>query len=773
MKYVFFALFTITILLGCSKSKSPLYKNPDAPVDRRVEDLLKRMTLEEKVSQLHSIRILDSLAWDTEGNFIGTADTARLNMGVGSFWSFALFRKSPVERVKCMNGVQRYLIEKSRLGIPAFVFAEGLHGYLANGATSFPQAIAMGSTWDTTLVEQVYTVAALEASLSGVTQFLSPVVDLARDPRWGRTEECFSEDAYLASRIGLAAVYGFQGRDAMIGPDHVAVTLKHFAGHGQPEGGRNIAPVNYSEREFRENHLYPFEIAVKKGHAQSIMASYNEWDGVPNHINYKLLTQILRDEWEFKGFVMSDGGGLDVIYREHLAAKDSAEAGILAINAGLDYDLGGRGCFNAMAEQVQKGLVSMDVLDRAVRDILRVKFVSGMFDHPYSDIERMGKLMNCVEHKQLALKAAYEAMVLLKNDNNLLPLDSNKIRKLAVIGPNAADIHLGGYSATPMVGVSVLDGLKTFAGDRMEIRYAEGCKITLNKQVNWRVEENPILSTPEIDHKLIAEAVATTKTCDAVLLVLGENELVDREAWDENHLGDVDQLNLAGRQDELAKAILATGKPVVILLINGRPLSINYLAENAPAIIEGWYLGQETGNAVAGVLFGRVNPGGKLTVTFPRNVGQLPCFYNHKPSRFREYVNSNSAPLFPFGYGLSYTKFEYKNLQLSAKTIPSNGNAMVTVEITNAGKRAGDEIVQLYIHDLVSVPVRPVMELEDFTRVNLQPGETKTIQFNLTPDKFESTGMDMKRSVQPGDFAIMVGRNSMDYLSDTLTVKAP
>ncbi len=773
MKNLFYLLLVLALIIGCNKPEQPLYKNPDAPIDKRVEDLLKRMTVEEKVAQLMSVPIFDSLAWDDEGNFIGTKDTALLSIGAGSVWSWTLFRKDHINRVKCYNGIQRYFIEKSRLGIPVFVFAEGLHGYMMNGATSFPQAIALGSTWDTALVEQVYSVAALEASLSGVTQFLSPVVDLARDPRWGRTEECFGEDAYLVSRMGLAAVFGFQGRSEIIGPEHVAVTLKHFAGHGQPEGGRNIAPVNYSEREFRENHLYPFEVAVKKGRAQSIMASYNEWDGVPNHINHKLLTEILRDEWGFRGYVMSDGGGLDVTWRSHLAAKDSAEAGILSILAGVDYDLGSSGCYRAMEEHIKNGLVSVENLDRAVKNILRVKFVSGMFEHPYADVERMQQFMNCDEHKKLARKAAQEAMILLKNENNILPLDSNKIKRLAVIGPNASGIHLGGYSAVPMRGISVLDGLKDFAGDRMEIMYAEGCKITMNEQVNWSVEGNPILSPPELDAKLITEAIRTANKCDAVLLVIGENELVNREAWNDNHLGDADQLNLLGKQEELAKALLATGKPVVILLINGRPLSINYLAEKAPAIIEGWYLGEETGHAVADIIFGRVSPGGKLTVTIPRNVGQLPCFYNHKPSRFREYVNSNSDPLFPFGYGLSYTHFEYKNLFLSRKEIKPSESVMVSVDVTNTGKRAGDEIVQLYIHDLISVPVRPVMELQDFARITLEPGETKTVNFNLTPDKLEAFDLNMKRTVEPGDFAIMVGKNSQEYLSDTLTVLAP
>ncbi len=728
------------------------------------------MTLEEKVAQLYPMRIYDTLAWDDEGNFVSVQDTTRIKKGVGAFWSWALYKKSPRERAQCINGFQRYMIEKSRLGIPSFVFAEGLHGYMAPGGTSFPQAIALGSTWDTALIKQVYAVTALEASICGVSQFLSPVIDLARDPRWGRTEECFSEDPYLVSRIGLSAVLGFQGTGEMIDSNHAAVTLKHFAGHGQPEGGRNIAPVNYSEREFRESHLYPFEIAVKRGKALSIMVSYNEWDGIPNHVNQRLLTKILRDEWGFDGFVMSDGGGLDVTYRDHKAAKDSAESGILSIMAGVDYDLGSSGCYVALGEQVNDSLLSIEDIDRAVRNVLRIKFRSGLFDDPYVDVDKITKLMNCKKHKELALKAAHEGMILLKNEGNILPLDSSKIKTLAVIGPNAADIHLGGYSSVPMQGVSVLKGIKEFAGNNMKILYAEGCKITLNDTVNWKKNENPVLSTPEIDGKLIKEAVLAAKKSDAVFLVLGENELINREAWSPTHLGDVDHLNLVGRQDELAKAILATGKPLVVLLLNGRPLAINYLAENAPAIIEGWYLGQETGHAVADILFGEVNPSGKLTVTVPKNVGQLPCYYNRKPSRFREYVNSNSMPLYPFGYGLSYTTFEYTQLKLSEKEITVNDNVEVSLQVRNSGDRDGEEIVQLYIRDLISLPTRPVKELKDFTRVSLKAGQSKQVKFLITPEKLEALNIDMEREVQPGDFAIMVGRNSIDYLSDTLTV---
>jgi beta-glucosidase len=768
---IIIVLLLVPFLTICF-AQQPAYKNPSFSIDTRVNDLLQYMTLEEQSAQLYEVFSRDTLAFDTNGNFISIQDTGILNHGVGSFGTWALWReRSQQRRVQCINGIQRYMIEKTRLGIPIFTFAESLHGFMADSATSFPQAIALGCTWDTALVEQVFTASALEASSRGTRQVLSPVIDLARDPRWGRTEECYSEDPYLASRLGMAAVFGFQGRDSLIDNHHVAATLKHFAGHGQPEGGRNIAPVNYSEREFREGPLYPFEMAVTKAHARSIMASYNEWDGVPNHVNHKLLTNILREEWWFNGFVMSDGGGMDVTYREHLAAADSIESGILSINAGIDYELGRGSCFGRLIEQVKNGKLSKAVIRRAAANVLRVKFECGLFDHPYADIDLMERVTNSKEHKALALKAANEAMVLLKNNNKTLPFDPAKIKTIAVIGPNAADIHLGGYSSSPMKGVSVLEGIRAFAKDKFQVFYTEGCKLTLNKECNWHVNENPILNNPENDRNLIVEATEIAKRSDAVVLVLGENELICREAWSENHLGDRDNLNLVGQQNELADAILKTGKPTVILLINGRPITINELSKKAPAIIECWYLGQETGHAVADVIFGKVNPSGKLTVTFPCSVGQLPCYYDHKPSRFRNYVLADSSQLYPFGFGLSYTQFEYSNLYVSPKTISINGIADVSIEVRNRGAVEGDEIVQLYIHDIISLPTRPVKELKDFTRINLKPGETKTVKFTLTPDKLAAIGLDMKRIVPTGAYEIMVGKSSVDVMCDTLIVK--
>lgn len=764
------------LLAGSVFAQTP-YRDPSLPVEQRVADLLGRMTLEEKVAQLQAFWSDDPQAWDAQGNFTGGKDAARLDRGAGSFFSMAglqpgqFFRLTPRQTAERVNAIQKYLTEKTRLGIPGFVFGEALHGFMSAGATSFPQAIALGCTWDPALLEQVFTATALEASARGTRQVLSPVLDLARDPRWGRTEECYSEDPYLVAQMAKAAIFGLQGRAPAIDQHHVAVTLKHFAGHGQPEGGRNIAPVNYSEREFRATHLYPFEVAVRQANARSIMASYNEWDGVPNHVNHKLLTDILRGEWGFRGFVMSDGSGIDVLVENHHVAANLAQAGLLSLEAGLDYDLHSEGAFTDLAEAVKGGRISGEVINRAVRNVLRVKLECGLFENPFANVDLVEQVTNSPAHQALALQAAREAMVLLKNDGGVLPFDAAKIKTLAVIGPNAADIHLGGYSTVPMRGVSVLAGLKEFAGTNMTVRYAEGCKLTLNKECDWRVNENPILSDPAEDRKLIAEAVRVAEQSDAVVLVLGNNELLDREAWSEEHLGDADTLDLVGRQNELAAAVLATGKPVAVLLINGRPLSINDIAARAPAIIECWYLGQETGHAVADVLFGKVNPSGKLTVTVPRSVGQLPCYYDHKPSRFREYVATNSTPLFPFGFGLSYTTFAYKNLKVTPAAIAPDGTAQVSLEVANTGSRPGDEIVQLYLHAVVSLPTRPVLELKDFARVPLRPGETRTVSFTLTPEKLAALGLDMKPVVQPGDFEVMVGRSSADSLKAVLTVR--
>ncbi len=468
---------------------------------------------------------------------------------------------------------------------------------------------------------------------------------------------------------------------------------------------------------------------------------------------------------------MSDGGGMEVTYRDHLAAAGPLESGVLSVEAGVDYELGSGACFGALADEARKGIVSTAAIRRAAGSILRVKFECGLFDMPYANIGELTQGAGRDAHRALARKAAEEAMVLLKNDHRTLPFDPSNIKTLAVIGPDAPDIHLGGYSPPPMEGVSILEGLREYAGKKFDVNYAKGCALTLNSAWHWQVNENPVIGDPKTDERLIAEAVRTANRSDAVVLVIGENELICREAWSASHLGDRDNLDLVGRQEKLAEAILKTGKPTVVLLVNGRPITINELSRRAPAIVECWYLGEETGRAVAEMIFGDINPSGKLTVTFPTSVGQLPCYYDRKPSRFRNYVLADSLPLFPFGFGLSYTSFTYDRMKLSPISMPADGSAEVSVEVGNAGSMKGDEIVQMYIREVVSLPTRPVMELKDFARITLQPGETRVVKFTLNREKLQALGLDMKRRVPPGKYAIMVGKSSAEFLTDTLRVE--
>jgi beta-glucosidase len=468
---------------------------------------------------------------------------------------------------------------------------------------------------------------------------------------------------------------------------------------------------------------------------------------------------------------MSDGGGIESVVDEHHAAASYADAGVQSLEAGVDFSLGGKGrCFATLADEEKAGKVSLASIDRAAAAVLRVKLLNGLFDHPYADADEEERVTHTQANRDLARQAADEAMVLLKNDGHTLPLDPASIKTLAVIGPDAADIHLGGYSAVPMAGISVLDGLREFAGDRFKVAYAQGCTLTVNHVSGWLVNENPVLGDEAQDRKLIDEASEVALRSDAIVLVLGENELLRREAWNEQHLGDRDTLELVGRQDELATAVFATGKPVIVLLINGGPLAIGHLQAKASAIIECWYLGEETGHAASDVLFGKVSPSGKLTVTFPRTIGQIPANYDHSPSRYRSYVLSDSTPLYPFGFGLSYARFDYKNLRVSPERIAPGAAATVSVDVTNTGPVRADEIVQLYIHATVSMPVRPVEELKDFARVALAPGETRTVTFSLTPDKLEAYDINMRRTVEPGTFEVLVGGSSVDVLKATLAV---
>jgi len=747
---------------------TPKYKNPSLPLDDRVADLLSRMTLEEKIAQIAPPADRATHVVDPTGTFTDESASAMMSRWYDPDLIFPA-RKAAILR----NGVQRYLKEKTRLGIPELFMGEALHGFMEYGSTSFPQALSLASTWDPDLLQQVFTAAGDEAASAGVGQAFTPVLDIARDPRWGRTEETYGEDPFLAARMGVAAITGLQGDSFLINRHHVAATAKHFAVHGQPEGGTNTAPGNYSERIIRENFLVPFQAAVQEAHAASVMASYNEIDGVPSHINHWLLDKVLRQEWGFRGYITSDGNGLQMLTETHHIAANNADAARMALAAGVDYDLSDGSVYRTLLWQVKLGTVPEAMVDRAVARVLATKFRLGLFDNPYVEPDYAERTTNSAEHRALALKTAEKAVVLLKNDKNLLPLDLTKLKTIAVIGPNAAGVHLGGYSRDPLHGVSLLQGIKDRVGNRASIVYAEGCKITdQNDWHGWFANDVKLIDpATQVDN--VKAAAEAAKKSDVAILVVGENESTNREAWSENHLGDRDSLELLGAQNDLVKAVVETGTPTVVLLINGRPLSVNYIAEKVPAILEGWYLGQEGGTAAANVIFGDVNPGGKLPITFPRSVGNLPDFYNHKPSANRTYAFSTRKPLFPFGYGLSYTTFSFDNLRVEPTQIISGATAKVSVDLTNSGSREGDEVPQLYIHQRVASITRPVMELKAFRRITLKPGEKKTVVFNVTPEMLSMLDIDMHRVVEPGVFDLMVGPSSDQTRSVALTVLGP
>ena len=779
------AILLCTAPSGASSAQpdQPLYKDPRQAVDRRVEDLLARMTLDEKVAQLLTVWEQKAKAQTADGHFSPDKASQAFPNGIGGFARPSDKRGVAVsnnaagaaegvnrdarDTAEYVNAAQHWAVERTRLGIPILMHEEALHGYVARGATSFPQAIALASTWDPGLIERVFSVASREMRARGAFLALAPVVDIARDPRWGRIEETYGEDPYLVTQTGLAAIRGFQGTTLPLAPDKVMVTLKHFAGHGQPENGTNVGPADLGERTLRTDFFPPFEQAVKAYPIRSVMASYNEIDGLPSHANAWLLNGVLRGEWGYQGAVVSDYYGIRELMTRHKMFGNVSDAAERAIRSGVDVETPDPEGYAHLPELVRRGRVPQTLVDDAVRRVLRLKFDAGLFENPYADAATAEAKTATPDAIALAREAAGKAIVLLKNDKQLLPLNPGKIKRMAVIGTHARDTPIGGYSDVPRHVVSVLEGMQEAGKGRFAIDYTEGVRITESRC--WSCDEVKLVA-PSVNRRLIAEAVRTARKADVIVMVLGDNEQTSREGWAETHLGDRSSLDLVGQQDELAKAVLALGKPTVVVLLNGRPLSVNTLAQKAPALIEGWYLGQETGHGVADVLFGKVNPGGKLPVTIPRSVGQLPVYYNHKPTARRGYLFDTTAPLYPFGYGLSYTSFDISAPRLPAPVIRTGQPAAVDVDIANTGSRSGDEVVQLYVRDDEASVTRPVLELKRFQRVTLAPGEKKTVRFELQPDDLALWNVAMKRVVEPGTFTIYSGGNSVDLKSATLSV---
>ncbi len=756
----------------------------------RVNDLLSKMTLDEKLAQISCIWFDKKKVIEKDGSFNPEKMKKEFPEGVGCFARpqdtqgmeeeiersglndstvvRSLNGRTPSNTANLINTIQKWQIEETRLGIPILFHEEGLHGFQGYQATSFPQSIALAATFDTDLVEEVYSVTAREIRVRGAHHVLSPVVDIALDPRWGRIEETYGEDPYLVSRMGVAAVKGFQGDSFPIADDKVVATLKHMTGHGQPEGGMNVGPSQVSDRELYERFFPPFEAAVKEANAASVMASYNEIDGIPSHANSWLLNDVLRGEWGFDGAVVADYFAINELQGRHSIVETIGEAGALSLRSGVDLELPDGVAFYELKEKIEAGEFDEALVDQAVRRVLEMKERANLYATPYADPEAADALTGNQEARELAEEAARKAPVLLKNEGNILPLDIDDYKTIAVIGPNAAITVLGGYSDEPRQTVSILDGIRNKVGERSTVLDAQGVTLTDNR--SWWDDEVNLIDEAQ-NRRDIQKAVSVAQNADIVILAIGGDESTSREAWSETHMGDRNDITLIGQQKELVEALAETGKPMVSVVISGRPLSLANVEDSLDAILYGWILGQETGTAVADLLFGDANPSGKMPVSVPRTVGQIPAFYNHKPTARRGYAFDDAGPLYVFGEGMSYTTFDISEPRLSVSTIAADGDASVSVNVTNSGAVAGDEIVQMYIRDKVSSVTRPVKELKGFQRISLASGETKTVNFPITTEALQFYNRDMNRVVEPGEFDIMVGNSSQNVKTTTLTVK--
>ncbi|WP_443944135.1 glycoside hydrolase family 3 N-terminal domain-containing protein [Pedobacter sp. AW1-32] len=770
-------LYYLTTIICCTASfgfaqenlKNATYKNAKAPVESRVKDLLSRMSVAEKVGQVSTF-----LGWEMyekQGNSVQVSQafkTLEQEQFAGMLW--ATLRADPWTKktlanglnptlaAKATNALQKYAVENTRLGIPLFLAEECPHGHMAIGTTVFPTSIGQASTWNPQLIQKMASAIAEETRLQGGQIGYGPVLDLAREPRWSRVEETYGEDPFLTSRMGVAMVKGMQG-NGLEEQGKVIATLKHFMAYGAPEGGHNGGSISVGERSLNQYYYPPFKAAVDAG-VLSVMTAYNSIDGIPCSSNAYLLKDLLINQWKFKGFSVSDLGSISGLVNSHHVAEDAEHAAALAINAGLDADLSGYGYGKALIKAVNDGLVSKNVLDTAVSRVLRLKFQMGLFENPFVDAAKARKMVRSAEKVKLAADVARESIVLLKNDHNILPL-SKSLRKLAVIGPNAAEMYnqLGDYTAPQSEDnvITVLKGIQNKLDKSVDVKYVKGCSIR------------------DTSESKIAEAVALAQQSDATVVVLGGSSARDfKTAYESSGAASISKtagkvsdmesgegfdrstLDLMGDQLKLLQALKATGKPVVLVLIMGRPLNLNYAKDNIDGIINAWYPGQEGGTAIADVLFGDYNPAGRLPVSFPKSVGQLPVYYNATRPARRDYVEGDSKPLYSFGYGLSYTQFEYSNLNVAH----ARNGIQVTFDVKNTGNLSGDEVPQLYIAHKNSSIVLPVQELKAFQRLNIKSGENKHIVFTVSNADLMIFDTSRNWSLEKGTYQIMVGPSS-------------
>jgi beta-glucosidase len=782
------------VAVAAEKQEILPYKNPKLSVEERLKDLISRMTLEEKVGQLRC-----TLAWnyyEIRGARSGERGRGNAKLEVvpsesfkkdiaegqiGMLW--ATYRADPWTQkslsnglnpelaARCGNALQRYVMENTRLGIPLFLAEEAPHGHMAIGTTVFPTGFGMAATWSPELIERAGEVIAKEIRLQGGHISYGPVIDLAREPRWSRVEETFGEDPVLAGSLGAAMVSGLGGGD-LSKPYSTLATLKHFIGYGTTEGGQNGGPTIAGARDLKENFLPPFRQAINAG-ALSVMTSYNSLDGVPSTGSRALLTDLLRNEWGFRGFVVSDLYSIDGMWHTHHIVNDANEAGIMALKAGVDADLGAN-AFKDLAEDVRQGLVDEADIDRAVERVLRMKFEMGLFDNPYVD-PKAARAVRSEENKQVALDVARAAVTLLKNETpsgavggaHILPL--SKDLRVLVCGPNADNRYnmLGDYTAPQEDSnvKTVLNGIRQKL-PASQVDYVKGCAVR------------------DMDNSNIPEAVEAARKADVVVCVVGGSSARDFKTSykatgaaeiNAQSVSDMDcgegydraTLQPLGRQMELLSELKKTGKPLVVVYIEGRPMDKTWAAENADALLTAYYPGQEGGTAIADVLFGDYNPAGRLPVTVPRSVGQLPVYYNKKAPAAHDYMDLSAKPLYAFGYGLSYTTFEYDNVSLEET---GDTQFEITFDVTNTGQRDGEEVVQLYLHDEVASVVQPLKQLKKFQRVFIPKGETRQVKFTLDAEDLSIINAEMESVVEPGDFTVMIGSSSDDIrLKLTLT----
>lgn len=733
-------------------TKKEIYKDPSQPIEKRVEDLMSKMTLEEKVYQMCTLRLSDGdEIFKTTGSYSPDYIRSQMkNHGVGNI-SCPTTNMDAVKSIKTANDIQRIAVNETRLGIPILINDEALHGFKGSGSTTYPQSIALSCTWDLKLMGEIADAIGKETYSRGIRQALSPVLDLARDPRSGRMEETYGEDPFLASRFGVEYIKGVQKNGIICSP-------KHFVANFVGDAGRDSRNISITERELREIHLGPYKAAIMEAGAKSLMVSYNAIDGVPCSANHWLLTDILRNEWNFTGFTVSDWHSVYHTFDYHKITNSAAESAVICSKAGLDVDLPLLNSYVNLIQQVKDGKITEASIDENVKRILRVKFEFGLFEKPYGDESSASKLVDAPQFRTLARKAARESIVLLKNKNDILPLNAKNI---AVIGPNANVLQLGGYSAQNVKGATPLQGIKEVFGKNATITYAKGCDLTSKDKSGFE------------------PALNAARNADVCVLVMGgQNHLTGGESQDR-----VD-LNLMGVQEELIQQVSALGKPVVVVLVDGRPSTMTNWIDKVDGVLMMFFAGEEGGNALAEILAGKVNPSGKLSVGIPRATGQLPMPLLHRPNGRegstaedpskkidKQHVTDFYDPLYPFGFGISYTTYKYGEIKLSKNEFSADEDIPVSIDVTNSGKKEGDEIVQLYLSDLVCRISQSAKQMKAFQRISLAAGETKTVTFTLKKSDLSFLNEKLQPEVEPGGFEILIGSNCMDGVTKKFLIK--